>query len=151
MESESDAIAYITQEDLLNEGTVAEQVERRWGGKVHRFPKFTPIDFWIEKGERVVAVAELKTRKVTTTAYDTIWLSVAKWLALSLTTTALQVKGLFVVKFVDDTRYIPIEEIDTTRVGIGRNKERDKDTEEPVILVPVKSMRGLHDQRQTPQ
>lgn len=112
---------------------------------------FTPIDFWIEKDRRVVAVAELKTREVTTAAYDTIWLSVAKWLALSLATTALQVKGLFVVKFIDDTRYVPIEEIDTTRVGIGRNSVRGKETEEPVILVPVKSMRKLNEQRQTPQ
>lgn len=150
MEPEN-AIAYITQEDLLNEGTVAEQIEKQWGGKVHKFPMFTPIDFWIEKDRRVVAVAELKTREVTTAAYDTIWLSVAKWLSLTLAATSLQVKALFIVKFIDETRYVPIGEIDSTRVGIGRNSVRGKETEEPVIHVPVKSMRKLNEQRQTPQ
>ena len=136
-------MAYITQEDLLNEGTVAEQIERRWGGKVHRFPMFTPVDFWIEKDKRVVAVAELKTRNITMSTYDTIWLSVAKWTAMTLMATGLQIKALFIVKFVDETRYIPIGEIDTTKVGIGMNNERSKETEEPVIHVPVKSMRVL--------
>ena len=50
-----------TSGDLTNQSKVAEICEKKWDCKFHQYAHFDTLDWWIERNERTVAFAELKT------------------------------------------------------------------------------------------
>ena len=85
-----------TGQDEAAQRSVAAILEKAWKCKAHSFGKLNPVDWWLERNDTIVGFAELKVRTHPSTLFDTVYLSVRKWLALQLT-GLLGVRGLFVV------------------------------------------------------
>lgn len=134
-----------TEADRAAEKEVAAEIERRWNCKLHHFGAFAPIDWYATRFSRLVGLLELKNRSHASNTHATVWLNLRKWLALQLGTVGTGVPSLFVVKFMDGVRWIPIRKVDAGIIriaGCKRIVKADNDIE-PVIDVPVDSMREL--------
>ena len=135
----SDGTPMLSNErDRANEQHVIELVEDEWGCEVHRFSRLSPLDFWFEKHGRIVCVAELKARSNSSDHYKTVFLSLRKWMSLSLTSTCLGVPAVFIAKFTDDVRWIDIRGVGT-KMHICRRKD-GLGTVEPVVEVLIADM-----------
>lgn len=134
-----------SEEDERNEGTVAGDIERAWGCDARSFGKLAPIDWWFSRHGRVVGIGELKSRTHPHSQYPTVFLNVRKWLALVLASSGMGVPAIFVVRFSDDTRWIPVRDIDASNVSVGglTHTVKSRNDIEPVIGVPVAVMRTL--------
>ena len=134
-----------SEEDERNEGAVAGDIERAWGCDARSFGKLAPIDWWFSRHGRVVGVGELKSRTHPYSQYPTVYLNVRKWLALLLAANGMGVPAVFVVRFSDCTKWIPVTEIDASSVSIGglTRTVKSRNDIEPVIEVPVIKMRML--------
>lgn len=118
---------------------------RRWSCEFHPFGALAAIDWWMSRHGRIVGVGEIKTRSHAVEQYPTVFLNVRKWLALMLASNGLNVTALFIVRFSDGLRYLPVAEVDASALRVGGCKQRVKSVSdvEPVIEIPVAGMRGL--------
>ena len=135
-----------TVEDQRAEAEVAAELAIAWDCKVWPYAPLSSIDWWLERGERFAGMAELKSRNTTITTYPTVYLNQRKYHTLLNASTAHGVPGIFVVKFLDDIRWIDIYDIDAREVIIGGCNKMVKarsDYREPIIEVPVCQMKGL--------
>lgn len=131
----------ITDEDMRGEREVAQELERVSGWKVHYFGKYNPVDFYAEKDGRVIAVLELKRRNITSRQHETIFLSVRKMLALQLAGIGLNVKPLFVVRFIDGLFVLKVNDFIPTQPVIAGRTDRGYSTDqEPIYRVPIRLM-----------
>ena len=132
-------------EDEAAEQTVAASLEAAWGCRLHRYPQFTPVDWYAERDGRLVGLVELKARQHHAGQYPTVWLNVRKHLALTLGSVCYGVPSVFVVQFTDGVRWVRVDEIDARRPVIGgcRAVVKAATDREPVIEVPVEQLRPL--------
>lgn len=132
-----------TEEDRRRENEVARFLEQHWHCELRHFGALSPIDWYAVRHDRVVGVAELKSRNKPAATHA--WLAVRKWLALTLAQTGLGVPAAFVVKFTDFTFWAPLNEVDPRNIIMG-GAARAVKTEasfEPIIEVSLSSMRCL--------
>jgi hypothetical protein len=92
---------------------------------------------------RMIGVLELKARSHAISTYATVFLNVRKWLALSLAQIGMGVPAVFVIKFSDDLRWIPLADIDPRRLSIAgcHRLVKAKNDIEPIVEVPVNRLR----------
>lgn len=138
--------AFANAQDKTSEREVAAMLESAWKCKVHQYRMpYSPIDFYAEKGGKMAALLELKTRSHASTQYPTVFLNFRKWIALRMATTGTGVPAIFVVRFTDGLYYINVAEVDARRMIIGGCKRIVKANQdiEPVIEVPVEDMQCL--------
>jgi hypothetical protein len=133
------------QRDTESENEVARLMETAWQCEVHRTGYLDTWDFVGTKEGRTVFIAELKTRDVTSTTYDTVFLSAHKWLALAHASAAMNISAIFIVRFKDAILYQPIKNIDATQHRMaGRNDRTGAPNDKELIIdVPVYEMRQL--------
>ncbi len=143
---------FSTDADRAGETDVAAMLERAWHCTIAPFGPLAPIDFYATRDGRLVGVLELKTRSQASDRFPTVFLSVRKWLALTLAETGLGCPAIFVVRFADAIRWVSVRTVDASAVELGgcalpRNRRRGAITgasdREPVILVPIATMRPL--------
>lgn len=129
-------------EDERSEREVADVLERVWRCELRPFGKLSAIDWFAVRDERMVGLLELKSRSHPQDRYDTVFLNVRKWLALTLGEAGLGTPSIFVVRFTDALKSIRVSKIDATRHRIGGTSRivKARSDIEPVIEVPVKDM-----------
>jgi len=137
-------------QDKESEQHVARLMEERWQCTVRPTGYLDAWDFVGIKEGRTVFIAELKTRDITSTTYDTVFLSAHKWLQLSHAAAAMHLTALFVVRFKDCVKYVNMKHIDASD---HRMAGRDDRTGAPndlelIIDVPVYLMHTLDTERQ---
>lgn len=134
-----------TAADEASEQAVAEMLERAWGCTLRSFGRLSVIDWYAERHGRLVGLAELKSRSHPAGKYPTVFLNVRKWLALMLGSTGLGVPALFVVRFEDGVRWLPVADVDASRQRVGgcRRQVKSRSDVEPVIEVPIEALRAL--------
>jgi hypothetical protein len=137
--------------DERSETEVSALVERAWRCTLGSFGRLSAIDWYATRDGRLVGLIELKSRAHASGRYETVFLNVRKWLALSLASAGLGVPALFIVRFTDGVRYIPLSEIDARRITVGglRSIVKSRNDVEPIIEVEVKAMRALEEGRGT--
>lgn len=120
-------------------------MQSKWDCEVHRTGYLDAWDFVGIKEGRTVFIAELKTRDITTTTYDTVFLSAHKWLSLSYAAAAMEITALFVVRFKDKTMYMNMKHIDATGPRMAGRDDRTgaPNDKELIIDVPVYEMKEL--------
>lgn len=124
---------------------VGEILSKAWRCVMHRYPQFSPIDWYGERNGKIVCFAELKTRTHGKGEYPTVFLNVRKWLALQIQQIASGVPSFYIVRFTDSIRWIQINDVDASQMRMGgcvRRVKSDCD-HEPVIEVPVDVMKPL--------
>ena len=138
---------FATPEDRRIEDEVAFLIGQYWQCELRRFGGLTAIDWYAIRDQRLIGIAEFKSRAHESTRYDTVWLNVRKWLALTMASAGLGVPALFIVKFTDVIKTIRIADVDARRVrmgGCGQSRMIDAVNDiEPVIDVPIKEMHVL--------
>lgn len=133
-----------TPEDQENENKVAAAIEAAWQVELRAFGFMSPIDWYAIRQGRLIGVVELKSRSHGQADYSTVFLSVRKWLTLLLAAEGLGVPALYVIRFTDGIRWVRIADVDPRRLRIGGRAERRGHSEtEPLIEVPVNSMKTL--------
>lgn len=132
-----------THEDQENERLVATIIEGAWACELRSFGALSPIDWFAVRDGRVVGVLELKSRQHTSDKFATVFLNVRKWLALMLAEAGIGVPSIFAVKFTDKIMWVPVHDIEASRLRIGgcTRKVKSNSDVEPVIEVPVSIMR----------
>lgn len=132
-----------TAEDFANEDAAQALIEQAWNCQLHHLPALFHVDWYAERGDKLVAWVEFKQRKLPSTQMLYVILNVNKkykhLMALSQVAPAF-----FVVKWADGViKYIDIKKVDATtthmmgeynRWGDGRH-----DLEE-CIRVPIADM-----------
>lgn len=130
-----------TTADDRRQAETARILDQAWGCAHHAFPEFHPIDWFAIRRGQVVHVAELKCREHPHDKHDTVFLAMRKWLWL-INAYLAGTRALFVARFTDQIRWIDVT------WGMGelalrgtQNGKIGREGKEPVILVPVDSMR----------
>jgi len=137
-------LIFKTAEDDANESEVARLIEAAWGCTLHSFGRLAPIDWYAVREDRFVGLLELKARSHEYGTFPTVFLNVRKWLTLMLASVGLGVPALFVVRFTDGVRWVPLSEIDATKFTIaGCGIVKYRGDVEPIIEVQVESLRPL--------
>lgn len=136
---------FITAQDRQVEAEVAAVLEKAWGCELRSFGPLCPVDCYAIRGGRLVGLAEIKSRSHASTAYETVFLNMRKWLALTLGSVAVGVPALFAVRFTDGVFWVPVADVDARSVTVGGRRDRAgvSNDIEPVILVPVAIMRKV--------
>lgn len=131
--------------DLAAETEVRAVIEREWNCALHHFGRLCPVDFYAIRDGRLVGLVEVKSRSHASDKFPTVFLNVRKWLALSMAQSGLGVPAMFVVRFTDGVRFIPVGEVNASAVRIGGVAAvvKSHSDVEPVIEVPVEDMRVL--------
>src|SRR4051812_47677982 len=101
-----------TPADKRNESEVASLIGGAWGCELHQFGALSPIDWYAVRDGRMIGLLELKSRAHESDRYPTVFLNVRKWLALNIGAIGLGVPAIFVAKFLDGTKWIPLSEVD---------------------------------------
>lgn len=139
------SLVFQSAEDRDNERTAAARLEAAWNCRITSFGALSPIDWFAQRDGRLTAVLELKSRSHAHDRFDTVFLNVRKWLALSLGAIGLGCPALFVVQFLDGIYWINAADIDarTNRIAGCARVVKAKNDIEPVIEVPVASMNKI--------
>lgn len=130
--------------DRDHEREVAATLQAAWGCVLHSFGGFSAVDWYAVKDGRLVGVLELKCRTHASTAYPTVYLSLRKWLSLTLAAVATGTPAYFVARFTDGIYWVRVSEVDARRVRItGHAHPRARMDVEPLIDVPVRAMTAV--------
>jgi hypothetical protein len=138
-------VDFYSPSDGIREEVARGRVEAAWNCKVHRFARYDALDFYCERDQTLVAVIEMKARSHPESRYPTVYLSVRKWLALTLANVGLGVPAIFLVRFTETIRWIDVRSVDARSVDIaGRFDRPDAARDrEPLIHVPISDMHTL--------
>ncbi len=134
-----------TAADRRNEEEIAALVAAAWKCGVSSFGALCPIDWYAERYGRMVGLLELKGRTHASDHFETVFLNVRKWLALTLGSMGMNCPAIFIVRFTDQVLWVPLTSIDATKhkiAGCARIVKNQNDIE-PVIEVPVSGMKQL--------
>lgn len=134
---------FVTARDEANEDEVARILSQRWDCFFIKIGRSARVDWLVQRDGELVGVAELKVRARDSAAFQTVFLNVAKYEALTETAKGLGCEAMFVVKFNDCICWIKIEDIDETQVKVKGRTDRPCNDVEPAIEIPVKRMRKL--------
>lgn len=128
-------------EDRDRETAVAQILEREWKCEIRHFGAMSPVDWFILRGGRFVGILELKVRQVESTRYQTVFLSVAKWLCLKKWADGLGVPAGYVVAYTDCVRWIYIADVDAAVNKMAGRKGRGAEHDiEPMIEIHIERM-----------
>ena len=141
------AWGWTSAEDLRAEQRMAREVEAAWPGTiVGSFPRVTVLDWWMARSGAMVAVAEVKRRRVASDTYPTVYLSVSKYLALTHAALAFGVIPLYLVGFEDGVRWVDLRQWAPDRPTLAGRKDRTNPNDwEPMLEVPLSTMAPLTD------
>jgi hypothetical protein len=131
-----------TQEDEATQQEVADLVSKTLNCNLRSFGALSPIDWYCNRGGRIIGVLEFKARTHATTTYPTVFLNIRKWLALLLAATGMGVPAYYMVKFTDKLLWINIADVDASKVKLGgcQRVVKSRNDREPVIEIPIEAM-----------
>lgn len=133
-----------TTADRFTQAVVLQELEAAWTCEVKLFGPFCALDYYLLRDGRMVAVAELKARTHPHGTYPTVFLSLRKWLALTLASVGMGVPALFVVRFTDGAYWLRVGEVDASAVRVAGRYDRGAANDvEPIIQVPLSKFRPV--------
>lgn len=135
---------YVTVDDERRELEVADVLKRRLRvDHVMKNPRFFPMDLTLLRGGDVVGFAEVKSRKVQSTHYKDMILSVARAINIHNFSAVTGRPTMLVYNFIDrmmGVKIIPGHQYTWQMAVMGRNDRGDPDDIEPAYLIPVSGM-----------
>lgn len=136
-----------TESMTERENLVCRHIEKAFRTTIIRTGYLDDFDFYGVRDGRTVGVGEIKCRNNPHNEYPTVYLSVHKWSRLLEVSRALNVRGIFVANWTDQTRWIYVDQINASAHTIaGRYDRKDAPNDlEPMILVPTDEMKVLPD------
>lgn len=135
--------AFANAGDKANEEHVRAVLEAAWDVTLHPYGgHFTPIDMYAVRDGKPVANVEVKCRTHASDKYATIYLNFRKWHQLIVPWVFTGLPSIFVVKFVNEIRFIDVAKVDARNVRVGGCSRvvKAKSDIEPVIEIPIREM-----------
>lgn len=137
----SDAYQDRTPADQAAERAVAAELTKLTGHQITSFGPLCAVDFYSSQDGRLTGILELKCRDNPSTQYPTVFLAVRKWFALVHGAIGLQVPALYVVRFTDRLLVATIATVDGAKHTISGGRRKAGSHIEPLIEVPIATMR----------
>lgn len=137
---------FVTAEDEKREREVATIIEQEWDCKLRKFGKLDPIDFWAERDGYVVAFFEIKCRNISSTLYETVFVTLRKFLDLlrAQEWSDGQAKAFVVVRWTDRIGWLHVNDIQPGSLTVLRRSDfRAENDVEPAFEVPVSAFKTL--------
>lgn len=141
---------FATSEDHEGAEQVRAAIESAWGVQLHPYEaSFSSLDYYATRRGAIVGNVEIKCRSHESTKHASVFLNLRKWFALYLAWVHTGTPSIYVIRFVDSIKWIDVREVDARRIRVGGCARIVKSPvdKEPVILIPVNSMRTLKDRR----
>jgi len=140
------SLIFKTAEDDANEASIAKLVEAHFNCQAHPMARLAAIDWVFNRNDRIVGVGELKIHRMHSRKFDTVLLSLRKWLALLLAGEGMGVPPIYVSQWSDWTAWVDVRTIDAHSIRIGGCQSRGTDSRsniEPLILIPLSKFREV--------
>jgi hypothetical protein len=135
---------YQTDEHKAHERRVAQQLAERWHCEAIEFPELSPIDWYLRRGPKLVALVEIKRKGRTFAQYPSVFLDVLKYWSLLSGAIAFGAPGLFVVDCTDGLYYAHVSACIGLRVSVVGRRDRDNPQDvRPTIAVPLKLFKPI--------
>lgn len=136
------SVSMASKRDRALEKAVQSALSFAWRCKVGSFGRFAPLDFYMMRDDKLVAVAELKTHPYEINRYPYTILNLRKygWMALY---KGLGVKVEYLKLFNEQLYYIDFDNIKVDqdiRMGGCHKWFKSCTDQEPVIKIPVEDM-----------
>lgn len=130
-----------TVADRDNEKRVEKILSRVWKCTFHKYAHYDNIDWWLERDNKMVAVAELKTA-FRTSKYA--YLNLRKYLNLKWSKYFLQLPAIIIFQFRDGNIYYDdIDNIEGKSVMLGSKMLKSYNDIEPGVSIPVDSLNKI--------
>ena len=134
----------------MNESIVLDSISENWGiSYSHVFcSKVSPIEWCLEKDGRIACVVELKTRKIPSTRWDTVFLSNRKRHNLFYAAKGLHCAPIFMVKWSDGViKWINVLDVLELPMSLQGRPPRYGSVNdiEQIVDVPIDKMRDLYE------
>lgn len=138
-----------TEADRRNEETVAGLIKSAWRCELLSMGELSAVDWCAIRDGRIVGWCELKSRSHEVGKYPTVFLNLRKWLALQFASLGNGAPPIFIVKWVDDVRWINVHKIPQIKMSLGGCGQvvKARSDWEPVIEVPIPQMVSLRKDR----
>jgi hypothetical protein len=134
---------YESSHDLDQEQSVASVLSKAWNCEFHKLPISYHVDWMLMREGKGVAFAELKSRKVPSTQYKTLMLSLSKWIKGNDLRRATTLPFLIIAKFTDGIFYLDSYSADVD-FGIGGRTDRgDSQDIEPVVYMEIQHFKKV--------
>lgn len=126
---------YETEADKAAESLILTAFGERFNANWRPTPRAYPFDACMTRGDRVVAFAEVKNRKVRSDQYPTLHLSAHKWRDLVLFSDTMTVPVMLVVGYTDGViRFLKVNRDILPAISFGGRADRgDSQDREPVV------------------
>lgn len=147
---------YETQDDLARELSFISDIERLRGVTFVKLPIDYKVDAFVKRGNRTIAIAEIKIRHAYHDQHPDIILSEKKvkaglklqrhlWGIEKTFQSAKQLQFLFLVRFVDGDYYADIRDGHQYLCDVGGRTfiTRDKGDVEQVVHIPITEFKRL--------
>lgn len=108
-----------------------------------KMPLRYEFDYGLFRDGQLLAIAEIKCRSQ---KYDTLFVSLAKYINMLTYSRAAGVTALLVVNWSGDIQYIPmtVDRLRQYRIEMGGRVDRgDEQDQEPVVHIPVANFKKL--------
>jgi len=130
-----------TEADKSNEKRIESILSKKWSVIFHKYAHYDNIDWWLERDNKMVAVAELKTAfRESSYAY----LNLRKYLNLKWSRYFLQLPALIIFQFKDGGIYYDdIDNIEGKPMILGSKIMKSYNDIEPGVSIPVGSLRKV--------
>ena len=139
---------FVTADDERREREVADIIEQKWDCKLRKFGRFDPIDFWAERSGEVVAFFEIKCRNVPSTKYETVFVTMRKFLDLLRAQEWSNggAKSFIVLRWTDCAGWLEVTNLVPGDLTVLRRIEhRVEQDVEPAFEVPIASFTMFHE------
>ena len=127
-----------TNVDKHNEQRVENILSTKWNVLFHKYAHYDNIDWWLERGRKTVAVAELKTAFA---HKGFAYLNLRKYLNLKWANEFLKVPAIIIFQFKSgDIYWKDINKIEGNSVILGSKIMKSRNDIEPGISIPVETL-----------
>jgi hypothetical protein len=134
---------YESSKDLDEEKSVATFLSSKWNLTFYKLKPSYKIDWIIFKNGQVSTVAEIKRRHVNRLTYDTLMLSLDKWMTGKAMAAEMKVPFMLLIKW-DDGLFWYKAGVSPVTYGFGGRKDRqDPQDMEPVVFIPVRHFKEI--------
>ncbi len=133
-----------TAQDQELEETVAGILADAWKCTLHAWPQFAKLDWYLSRGDRLIAFAELKGKRQPHDKYPHAYLDFDKWHALYEMSVICDCGGLALFGFDDGIYWSDVRQVDPTRTVVSGRRDRGIASDvHPTILVDVSALQKI--------
>ena len=113
-----------TDKDVQQENALAAKLSEKWKCEFNRFPQMARVDWFLSRGEELLAFLEMKRRYCKHDQFPTVFFDFPKWAVVTEMSRAAGCKGYVVWEFDDGIWLANVDDIDPRVAKVTGRKDR---------------------------